>query len=72
LTLDTQGLHKSEQIYNDEGIKIRAEFHFTGDWGKKKNYAKIQDYYDNNGEVYKRAYYDSTGNLISSEEKKPD
>ena len=69
---DTQGLHRSEQIYNDEGIKIRAEFHFTEAWRKKKNYAKIEDYYDSNGEVYKRAYYDITGNSISSEEKKPD
>lgn len=66
---DAQGLHKSEQVYDDDGIKIRAEFYFTESWGKKKNYVKIEDYYGNNGEVYRRVYYDMAGNLISSEEK---
>lgn len=69
---DAQGLHKSEQLYDDDGFKIRAEFYFTESWGKKKNYVKIEDYYDNNGEIYRRVYYDMAGNLVSSEEKQTD
>ncbi len=66
---DTQGLHKSEQVYDDEGTKIRVEFYFTESWGKKKNFVKIEEYYDSSGEVYRRVHYDMAGNLVSSEEK---
>ncbi|NLI83284.1 MAG: hypothetical protein GX443_16590 [Deltaproteobacteria bacterium] len=66
---DSQGIHRCERHYDEEGKESRADFHFTSEWEKRKNYAKLEVYYDDKGEITKQVYVDSMGRIIASEDR---